>query len=505
MRLRAALAVLGVVSCGPSVTPAGSAGSSSGTGGTTASGADSTGVDDPFGLELFGSGSRLLVRILEAPGGARQFVSFHDQELGVDCQFFDTPDAGLRCLPAVVALGVVNAEETLTFADGECTTPGLLLPGNYPQFEVWSLNEGDFVTTAFGSRRCAGLPVRATAHRLAREVSSLYEGDDCELASDSKVGDRVFALEEADLGVFVAGQLVDADGIRRLVADDGTWRNLYMRDDDGEPCKPFFSEDNPRCAPLDMAFAGIPPVLCYEGSSGSCDGARVASVVHRLDYCEGDVLHAYSFNESATSIQVHPVLGPSEVAECTTRTGCVPSEETTTLYDEVVRVGEPLPESTFPALERFDAGGGPLVTHLLRRQPNDVPAPVGPFANSPRFFDPRFAAECYVEDVGTEQWCLVNGTRSVENWRHFSDPACTEPMVEAFDFSVTVLLFGAAAVEGAGSDGFSYWMAELIETTTPYVLAGGECQLEERPSGRPFVRPVDEVPADSVRLTELLE
>lgn len=66
--------------------------SDSGTGG---SGDAGVGVS---GQQLPTSGTRIRVKYIQTADGARQAWGWYDTQLGVDCYFAQTQDAGLRCM-----------------------------------------------------------------------------------------------------------------------------------------------------------------------------------------------------------------------------------------------------------------------------------------------------------------------------------------------------------------------------------------------------------------------
>ncbi|MEM7156632.1 MAG: hypothetical protein AAF799_27540 [Myxococcota bacterium] len=476
-------------------------GASSGSDTGASQSAESTGLEDPFGLEPFGGGSRLLARVLEVPGGARRVQAFHDQQLGIDCRIFDTPQ-GLHCLPTTEDLGIASADGPLLFADSECTIPALKVPAGYPVPSITSLRPGDLLTTPFPGR-CPGLPHRATVHRLVREVSTAYRGEDCESASSPD--DRVYSLEEVDLSMFVAGQLVDADGIRRLVTDDGAWHNAYPLDDAGQPCNVGWVDGETMCSPLRMPLAGLTDMTCHEGSAGTCDGQRVASSVDIPDYCDHDPPFAFSYTDDPWAHLYYPVVGVTESAECSVGGECGPAEDRATFSGPPLLVGEPVLDPGFPAVEVFELGEGPVVADWIRRFPGDPPSGFGMPSELDGFFDTRLGSDCYPEAVDDEWWCLHPLTVWVDEWVNFSDSNCQHP-VHAVNRNVsTLMLTGEAAVEGAGLHGHSYWTVDILENETVYEMFYGECRVDPVTHGSSFARPVAELAIEPIRITEHLE
>ncbi len=61
------------------------------------------------------SGERLRARYLISEDGAREFLGWFDNELGVPCQFWVAPSGDTRCYPAVIP--------SYLFAESDCTAP----------------------------------------------------------------------------------------------------------------------------------------------------------------------------------------------------------------------------------------------------------------------------------------------------------------------------------------------------------------------------------------------
>lgn len=111
---RAALALLLLVGCGddgdddddgPGVGP------------DAPTGDDDDDDDGPTVMGVYESGDRLKMRVGDSPDGARHFIGWFDEELGIACAFATATDGAQRCLPAV-AMNVASF-----FADDGCTQP----------------------------------------------------------------------------------------------------------------------------------------------------------------------------------------------------------------------------------------------------------------------------------------------------------------------------------------------------------------------------------------------
>ncbi|HEY1813062.1 MAG TPA: hypothetical protein VGG74_12015 [Kofleriaceae bacterium] len=104
-------------------------------GGDGADGGASSGGGGSDQLGGYQSGTRIKMRELTTPDGARQFEGWYDTQLDVDCAFFVSTDGVTRCLPAAggepvyfdaactmhaVAVTCAQAPTYVTFATPVC-------------------------------------------------------------------------------------------------------------------------------------------------------------------------------------------------------------------------------------------------------------------------------------------------------------------------------------------------------------------------------------------------
>lgn len=82
--------------------------------GGTGGGGGGGGSPEPFQAR---SGSRIKMRVLATPDGAKQFQGWHDTQLDVDCGFLVAADNQTRCLPTQRLLNLGY------FADSSCMEP----------------------------------------------------------------------------------------------------------------------------------------------------------------------------------------------------------------------------------------------------------------------------------------------------------------------------------------------------------------------------------------------
>ena len=253
--------VVAAVACGPSAagaksdegeTGTGDTGSTAATDGGSAMADSSTGPA-PVSHGPFGDGSRLRARALRAGGGAFAFHSFYDTELDAPCRFFAVGDDDLRCLPVdnIAPPGLrsawlvhESAPVILDFADPGCTEPALVTSDCHPQL-------ADRVAMRPPEPQCGAEPVSARPGHVGEALTAVYRrswpDDECE-PRELFFGETVHALLEDDIDGFVRAELVDADGVRRLVSEDGAHRTLFLHDDEGRPCE-IIGAENDTCVP----------------------------------------------------------------------------------------------------------------------------------------------------------------------------------------------------------------------------------------------------------------
>ncbi len=205
------------------------------------------------------SGTRL-VALGYSSNEARLFQTFHDQQLGFDCDFVpDRLGAAQRCVP--------SSSVVVVYTDAGCTEPAAWIdrPGNPVASSVGQAVSG-VATDAAPS--CPGAaPPHRDAYRIGEQLSeqvirgtgpSLYAvyNARCQLASPpyklAPPVHRLVPLEETEL---VSGQRVSlsvGEGLRltRLLADDGAELSLGVTGADRTPCE--FQRDG-ECVPEPIA------------------------------------------------------------------------------------------------------------------------------------------------------------------------------------------------------------------------------------------------------------
>ena len=244
MRLRVATGwattvLLGALGCGQT---SGTRDTGSGAGGTDT--APDPGVGT-MALDYVRSGTRV-VALGYSSNEARVFRTFHDQELGFDCNF--VPDAAgqrQRCVP--------NQQVQLIYTDTDCKQPAGWVE-RWGDEEVAATGELVSVRPEGWSSGCPGeepqhLPVYRVAEKLSDQtfgesplaVYELREGQCLPAQPPPKVVPAAYRLTPLPESELAGGQRVSvkvSDGLRltRLIADDGAELNLGVTGADNTPC-----------------------------------------------------------------------------------------------------------------------------------------------------------------------------------------------------------------------------------------------------------------------------
>lgn len=216
----------------------------------TGSGAGGNGPEpDPgvgaMSLDYVRSGTRV-VALGYSSNEARVFRTFHDQQLGFDCNF--VPDAegrSQRCVP--------NLQVRLVYTDADCKEPAAWIE-RWGGVEVAAVGDAVTARSPLRSESCPGdlpehAPVYRVAEKLAEEAIAIselatYEPRDgkCQPAQiPAKVVPATYRLVPLPEGELARGERVSvkvSDGLRltRLIADDGAELNVGVTGADKKPC-----------------------------------------------------------------------------------------------------------------------------------------------------------------------------------------------------------------------------------------------------------------------------
>ena len=236
--------------------------------GVSATGAGATGGDDDdpqvMALDFAQSGSRL-VALGYSSNEARVFRTFHDQQLGFDCDFVPEATGELqRCMPSAGAIVV--------YTDAGCSEPAAWDESAWAG-QGWAVGDSVSSIAREGYLGCPGAaPPHRDAYRVAEQLSEevigvpalpLFELRDsrCQPATPpAKVTPPVYRLVPLVEAELVRGQRVSLNvggGLRltRLVADDGAEHSLGVTGAERTACE--FQRDG-ECVPEPIARPASP-------------------------------------------------------------------------------------------------------------------------------------------------------------------------------------------------------------------------------------------------------
>jgi len=232
--------------------------------------APSVGVARGDSSLLFASGTRLKAHYLDAGGGARQLLAFHDSVLDIECRFVETAAGSYACLPV---------RETSVFSDADCSAPVLDVIGPCPNAPAPLAGELISARSTDCSARVAAYSVDGRQAQAQTSVLSLYGV--CQLWAAGGEPHTVWTTKPEPLARFVQGTVSTvgaAGGVQatRVTADDGAFTTLELVSA-GVPCIPGSVDGVLRCLP---ALSGQPFVGAY--TDANCTDQKVAIVTSNL-------------------------------------------------------------------------------------------------------------------------------------------------------------------------------------------------------------------------------
>jgi hypothetical protein len=374
------------------------------------------------------SGSRLRAVFIAAADGERQFQTFHDRELGVDCWFQGDPP---RCLPDVAS--------TSLFRDAACSEPLLQVT---PSTDVCTtLPDWIGVVDPDG---CGGFTrIFARGPETALEVLFYVNPTtgECVSAPASQAFDYHAAGDELPLYGFVAGELRlegDARIQREVIAGtDGSRRPTGLRDRELDS-RCWYELDT--CVPEFIWQAYSSDDLCSEPIGGWSDPACYPTPVFVGRYLAGDDdVFRPALQERGPSVTPAVLYTGTELA-------CDPIEpnDGTTYY----LPGAELGLDRLAALELVFAGEGRLQGVYLVSDDG-----LRHFDGS--FYDHDLGAPCWPARVDDDHWRCLPSLPWVSTYL-FADPACLQP-IEVIDIAAGEPLVAAPESVQDGCD----WITRL--------------------------------------------
>ncbi|MBL4683423.1 MAG: hypothetical protein JKY37_02445 [Nannocystaceae bacterium] len=351
-------------------------------------------------------------------------------------------DGRHRCLPRITTDVTLNGDQIYLFADASCTTPAAYLSRR----EAADVQPGTYVTAVAEINECGARRQLAVPMRAGEEVDAAYWGEGC--SPSSYDSGRFFSAQIADLDVFAAADLVDANGVRSIEADDGAWENLFLLDDDGRSCGPV--RDNP---PVCMA---VPYATedswtdCHMDNDLSCSGPTGAvSMPPVPDWCDERPTYAFAgdFHGADLGVQVHVLGAPASELSCVVDNECVRNDELTQYYFEIE---DTIPIDQLPALTRVEVGDGPVIATFLGRDDATPLVPAdGFYFGDQRWRTTRDDGTCAATRLGDDYWCVPRSARHYGKWYNYADQACSTPLV------------------GSGTPAFVYLTDEALPDDAP--------------------------------------
>jgi hypothetical protein len=353
--------------------------------------ADTTGDDGPA-EQPYGSGTRMLARVMDGGGGALRQSGWHDSELGLDCDIAVVADAGGRCVPGPI-YGLS------TFADPGCTQPVFIEWCDVPEYVV--VNGTD-------PNACNGTGGVDVYRVGAAIVGDVYQptGDAC-VAQPAFEG--TYALDPVDPTMFAPfeRELVDrGDGLATVVwrGDDGSyeWRGVHDTVRDGA-CM-LWSTAPEACVPAERGF-----VLHDHHLDFACMDAGVGVSTHGAECGPPPVLEDGAMLY-APGAPIDPSALYHEDDGCQVGPGQLP------FAWGLFEIGPALTAADFPSIVSTSQGTSRLRTTMLESPSGEA---VAPYAG---FWDTELALECYAMPTSAGVRCLPYSIADVRFW---GDATCT--------------------------------------------------------------------------------
>lgn len=333
----------------PSTGGSGAQGGSGGSGAQGGTGGQGGSGGGPTGPATYGNGSRLRARVLDAGGGAAQFVSWFDTQIQQQCWMAKHEDGSTRCLP----IG-----PSIAYRDAACTDPVAYTAPCWPEpsFLSEQVSQAELgCVSASGEQASIGQDrtyrVRSVGAPADMPSTLYFDYSGCspfqppaeatihEIGAVEPAGSFVAAAYEEEP---VAGGLV----LQREVADDGAWVARGLKNESGGFCGAVKLGDEHRCVP------GFSALLDTKYSDASCT-EKVASYASVKQGCPAPAyIPSYVQDPSGCGTQlellsVGPELEPAMVY--TYSPDCkplAPADPSPVYYAP----GAPLDPATFPPL-----------------------------------------------------------------------------------------------------------------------------------------------------------
>ncbi len=509
-----AFAWLGVA-CGddsPSAGGSGQGGDGGGVAGATTGGGGEGGEGGEGPDALFGSGSRLRARVRDGGGGAQQFISWFDTELGFDCTFARHAGGSLRCMPPASAIA--------RYADPACSQP-LVFQGT----SSCNDNHKHAFVAETGSDVCeATLGGNAQVSQARR----LYELGTEVMPADTYTIDAMGAcVVGGSMGsgsYFVLGEEVDAASLAgatdALVARGPRAQVRVIEGDDGsfEVRSIFDAELGTACVPMGHPIKRCAPAFQAELLGGYADAACTQEVARQPESgCQSPFFVRDSTpapNECDPATTVYRSVGvevPDDQVHASSF-NCVPIEQIEgdqTLERYIFFLpGAPLPDDSYFPVADVAVGSGSLAAMHVGLPSGEL------LTASGTWFDNERTRSCQLAAFpdGTFRCVALGATFNPASAVYFADAGCSEPLyrraVTSCSAPLPTLWVQAPAECDLPDPGHSFPSVAAVFAAEPFKgqvfsAASGTCEAVGTGSYEYF-RPAPEVTPDQLPLIEIV-
>jgi hypothetical protein len=427
------------------------------------------------------SGSRLRAR-LDVAGSAKMFRSWHDSELGIDCQFAFDADGVERCLPDL-------DNPYAVYSDDECQVPVVVLDDEQPL--------PAFVREPYGEFECHKGANYFELGAVATGVTETYSAANGGCAPNGAVGETQVVMALA--AKLPASTFVAASKRIREPRDERLEANVRIAEDGSRHVTDHFdlqraADCNPRehkdqgfaCAPEDRAYIQV----FFEDDACSVPAAYHPAYAHQVCGREPTIIQDSSPNHTDEYFEVgSEITTPIFTNSTATPDTCAPYEATYDPGATYYNVGEHAPWSGFPPLSLTNEGAGRVAITVLRGENDEL-------ISRNAFFDTELGVACGVgEATDHELHCIPHTPFSVNS---YSDAECSEavfempggePLPADLEFLVGNALGGGAAIFKIG--------AKAAVPEALYQMNGLECEQRAITEGADYYA-TEAIPAEDL-------
>lgn len=371
----------------------------------------STSSCGPSATITWKSGERIKRVMVDAGGGALAVYALHDTELGVDCSFRQMLDTSWRCVPA---------SETLGFADAGCTEPVVLHRGDKCGVDR------HYASALGGTYTCGGTRLIEAVYETdgtapLPEGTPVYRGSPASCSEQTVyTGMLVSRAHQLENGALAGGTLTALPAASGVVVevvdgDDGSRGVVGLRDEPRDlPCDTGMSYDlaTRQCVPT-------PYAVDYEEffSDAGCT-RRVA----RGGACASDIHAVFVPDATCGQFDLRAVEAPTQLdALYVQKDGACIFDATTS--GDWLPVGDVIAEGTFGVTHDAELGSSRIVAAYEVTSGGEAIAFHG-------FIDTDYDAGC--QPVRTADGRLRCVPFAELDETTFSDPGCTEVLVESY-------------------------------------------------------------------------